>query len=268
MSKGSNKLCRTRRFCFTATLLRRSAMFLISFKQMLILVKPSKTETIPEIAIYAFFCCCSGVILGTIKQKRHKREGWMLKKKSQSTLNQRDVYLFFHLVFEWCRVADVQQTGRVFDTMDLWLRVTQDGTVQKNINDICCTWKWGITLPFGIPQHDFLLPLFQPAWWTSENCKDTKRPGARAVRDSLPREPACFKPAFVFFRSCSGSPGRVWWTALCMPVYYVIPITQQNPQCSAAHLSFIQRDENIYSPIADRHPFLTPCTSGGEMNII
>lgn len=53
-----------------------------------------------------------------------------------------------------------------------------------------------------------------------------------------------------------------------MPVYYVIPITQQNPQCSAAHLPFIQRDENIYSPIADRHAFFTPCTSGGGMNII
>lgn len=111
-------------------------------------------------------------------------------------------------------------------------------------------------------------PLFQPAWWTSETCRGTKRPAARAVRDSLPRDPACFKPAFVFFRSSSGSPGRVWRTALCMPVYYVIPITQQNPQCSAAHLPFIQRDENIYSPIADRHAFLTPCTSGGEMNII
>lgn len=114
----------------------------------------------------------------------------------------------------------------------------------------------------------FPSPLFQPAWWRSEDCRDTKRAGARAVRDSLPRDPACFKPAFVFFRSCSGSPGRVWRTALCMPVYYVIPITQQNPQCSAAHLPFIQREENIYSLIADRHAFFTPCTSGGEMNII
>lgn len=44
--------------------------------------------------------------------------------------------------------------------MGLWLGITQDGTVQKNINDICCIWKWGITLPLGIPQHDFLPHCF------------------------------------------------------------------------------------------------------------
>lgn len=53
-----------------------------------------------------------------------------------------------------------------------------------------------------------------------------------------------------------------------MPVYYVIPITQQNPQCSAPHLPLIQKDENTYSPIAYRHEFVTPRTSGGEMNIV
>lgn len=43
--------CRTRRFCFTAPLLRGSSIFLITFKQNVIPVKPSMTETIPEIVI-------------------------------------------------------------------------------------------------------------------------------------------------------------------------------------------------------------------------
>lgn len=43
--------CRTRRFCFTAPLLRGSSIFLITFKQNVIPVKPSTTETIPEIVI-------------------------------------------------------------------------------------------------------------------------------------------------------------------------------------------------------------------------
>lgn len=172
------------------------------------------------------------------------------------------MYPCFYSTCEWCLAADVQ--GACLSQR----ACANDATVQKNINDICCTWKRGIVLPLGIPQTQFHSLLFQPAWRTSESCGDTKRPGARAMRDSLPRDPVCFKPAFVFFRSCSDSPGRVWRTALCMPVYYVIPITQQNPRCSAAHLPFIQRDENTYSPIAYRHEFVTPRTSGGEMNII
>lgn len=40
--------CRTRRFCFTAPLLRGSSKFLITFKQNVIPVKPSTTKTIPE----------------------------------------------------------------------------------------------------------------------------------------------------------------------------------------------------------------------------
>lgn len=44
------------------------------------------------------------------------------------------------------------------------------------------------------------------------------------------------EPAFVFFRGRSDSPGRVWRTALCLPVYYVIPITQRKLRCSAPHL--------------------------------
>ena len=91
---------------------------------------------------------------------------------------------------------------------------------------------------------------------------------SEAKRGSLPIDPGCLEPAFVFIRSSPGSPGRVWRTALCMPVYYVIPITQQKPQCSAPHLPLIQRDENTYSPIAYRHEFVTPHTSGGEMKII
>lgn len=91
---------------------------------------------------------------------------------------------------------------------------------------------------------------------------------SKGERESLPIDPGCLEPAFVFIRSSSGSPGRVWRTALCMPVYYVIPITQQKTHCSAPHLPFIQRDENTNSPIAYRHEFVTPHTSGGEMKIL
>lgn len=73
---------------------------------------------------------------------------------------------------------------------------------------------------------------------------ERKREWESEEKGEFATDPGCLEPAFVFVRSSPGSPGRVWRTALCMPVYYAIPITQQNPQCSAPHLPLIQRDEN------------------------
>lgn len=61
-----------------------------------------------------------------------------------------------------------------------------------------------------------------------------------------------------------------------MPLYYVIPITRGPRILGAAppHLPLIQGDENTPPPAppaasdAYRHEFVTPRTSGGEMNII
>lgn len=68
------------------------------------------------------------------------------------------VYLCFYSTCEWRLVTVVQKPGHMFVTMGLRLRA--DSIVQKNINDICCTWKWGIALPLGIPQHNSLPHCF------------------------------------------------------------------------------------------------------------
>ena len=62
----------------------------------------------------------------------------------------------------------------------------------------------------------------------------------------LPIDPTASN-LFVFIIGSPGSLGRVWRTALCMPVYYVIPITQQKPQCSAPHLLIQEGEKYIFT---------------------
>lgn len=76
------------------------------------------------------------------------------------TSQQHRVYLCFYSTCEWRLVTVVQKPGRMFVTVGLWLWAAPDATIQKNINDICCTWKWGIVLPLGIRQHDSLPHCF------------------------------------------------------------------------------------------------------------
>lgn len=163
----------------------------------------------------------------------------------------------------------MQKLRCTFNIMGLCVKAMQDATVQGNTNTIWCTWKLGIIIPFRTLQNDHLCHCFLLVFWMTERSKRTQRAVVYKVKTaSLPINPADFNPAFVFVRSSFCSPGKIWRTALCMPVYYVIPITQQNPQCSAPHLPLIQRDENTYPHIAYRDEFVSPCTSRGEMNIM
>lgn len=114
----------------------------------------------------------------------------------------------------------MQQTGCVFDTMGLWLRVAQDRTVQKNINDICCTWKWGITLPLGIPQHN-PFPIVSASMvnvWELQRHKETgSQSGERqfAQRPCLLQTCLCFLQKLLWLSGESLTDSSLYASLLC-----------------------------------------------------
>lgn len=63
-------------------------------------------------------------------------------------------FLFLKPVHGACQQQTRHKPGCMSDTMGLQVRAAQDATVQRNTNDICCTWKQGIILPLGIPHRD------------------------------------------------------------------------------------------------------------------
>lgn len=101
--------------------------------------------------------------------------------KARLTQNKCRVNLFFFLFLEPVHGACQQQTrhkpGCMFDTMGLQVRAAQDATVQRNTNDICCTWKRGIILPLGIPRRD-------PRRHCFSSSRDTKRTAMPRQRGS------------------------------------------------------------------------------------
>lgn len=89
--------------------------------------------------------------------------------------------------------------------MGLQVRAAQDATVQGNTNDICCTRKQGIILParYSAPRSPFAIVSSRRGEWLREA-------GRQRERQSLPTDPGCFEPAFVFFRRSH----RLSWESL------------------------------------------------------
>lgn len=74
-----------------------------------------------------------------------------------------------------CQQQTRHKPGCMFDTMGLQVRAAQDATVQRNTNDICCTWKRGIILPLGIPHRDPRRHCFSSARRTRREEPETQR---------------------------------------------------------------------------------------------
>lgn len=195
--------------------------------------------------------------------------------KARLTQNKCRVNLFFLLFLKPVHGACQQQTrhkpGCMFDTMGLQVRAAQDATVQRNTNDICCTWKRGIILPLGIPHSDPCRHCFS----SSRDTKRTAMPRQRGSRVFLPMDPVCFKKNLPLFSSEAAAAAATaallgefdGQLSVCQSIMWFL---SHNRILGARLLIslLIQRDENTYSPIAYRHEFVTPRTSGGEMNII
>lgn len=95
-----------------------------------------------------------------------------------------------------CQQQTRHKPGCMFDTMGLQVRAAQDATVQRNTNDICCTWKRGIILPLGIPHRDLRRHCFSTVRRTRREEPGHKEDGgteAARQQSFLPMDPVCFK---------------------------------------------------------------------------
>lgn len=122
--------------------------------------------------------------------------------------------------------------------------------VQRNPNDICCTCTGNYPPAWYsvLQSYSSLFLVNALDDWEEQKPKEN----GWAKKKERERETVCTQtqmPPTCLCFGAPGSPGRLWRTALCILVYYVIPITQREPQCSAAHRLRIQREENTNSPI-------------------
>lgn len=191
-------------------MLPRGKAMLISLKRIVIPVKPSKTETIPEIAIsvYIFFGFLEQS-RGPWNKKSHKREGWI----SVNLESKPRVSGFLSLAFEWCRAVAVQQTG---------VHVRHNGPVTLS-GPGQNSWKeheWHLLYlemannsPAWNSTTRFPSPLFQPAWRTPRELQRHKETGSQrgerqfAQRPCLPQTCLCFlqKPLWLSGESLTDS---------------------------------------------------------------
>lgn len=138
-----------------------------------------------------------------------------------------------------------------------WEPRRTDATVQRNTNDICCTWKRGIILPLGIPRRDFRRPLFPPPLRraTEERGKGSCGGGGGTETDFFfffpaPRpRPASKNPPFVFVPRLR----RFSWESLTDSSLYAALLCDSyhtGPESSARRLliSLLFRGMKIHPP--------------------
>lgn len=150
---------------------------------------------------------------------------------------QRHTHTHIHESILW--KAKRKQTHRARERLTQWhCKLAQDATADGNQNDICRILNPGIILPLSIRHHH---PLHHCFCWTAEIRRNTKtmekaRKGEskrERVTESLAKDHCRLQPSFVFIRKIPSSQGRVWRTALCLPFYYVIPISRASALCSS-----------------------------------